>query len=62
MKQINGRLYESPKPNVPHDRVSQQTLAELNAYASRKPSVVNYVTPNARVFVPGSQFETVPEP
>src|SRR5688500_18758266 len=59
---IEGRLYVSPQANLPHDRLNGYILRKLEAYATRRPAVINYVSAKARVFVPDVPLETVPEP
>jgi Uma2 family endonuclease len=59
---IDGRLYVSPLPDVPHDWIEQSVYRILLAYADAHPHVINHVTNQARVFVPGAVRTTVPEP
>jgi Uma2 family endonuclease len=59
---IDGRLYVSPQPNLPENRVERWIDRKLSAYAERHPEVFNYVTSKARIFVPGRSGLTVPEP
>lgn len=59
---IEGRLYVSPQADLPHDRVNGYVYRKLEAYAARRPKVLNYVSAKARVFVPNLPMETVPEP
>ena len=61
---IRGRLYVSPKPSVPHDRMETRVLWQLHRYSEQHPEVVNYVTNGARVFVPDADPDdvTAPEP
>ena len=61
---IQGRLYVSPQPSVPHDRIEKRVLRQLDRYSERHPGIVNYVTNGARVFVPdaGPDEATAPEP
>ena len=50
---IDGRLYVSPLPEMPHDMVVDWVLTVLKDYAREHPEVINHVTGNARVPVPG---------
>jgi Uma2 family endonuclease len=59
---IFGRLYVSPAPNEEHDVVEKHILRQLFAYQDSHPDVVGYVTDRARVFVPGVEKTTAPEP
>jgi Uma2 family endonuclease len=61
---IDGKLYVSPKPNLPAGRLENWLLMKVYAYSAAHPEVVNYVTNNARVFVPEGVRTgvTAPEP
>lgn len=59
---IKGRLYVSPKANLPAGRVENWIYLRLQFYRMGHSEVVNYVSFNARVFVPGEEGETTPEP
>ena len=59
---IDGRLYVSPAPNLPHDRLVQWLFLRLVQYADAHPEVFNYVTQNGRVFVPERPEATEAEP
>jgi Uma2 family endonuclease len=59
---IDGRLYVSPLPNQPHDWVERFLQRKLLAYAAAHPDIINEVVGKARVFVPGAQRTTSPEP
>jgi Uma2 family endonuclease len=59
---IDGKLYVSPKPNLPQDWVERWLYRKLDAFAEACPQIINYVTTKARVFVPGRPDETCPEP
>jgi Uma2 family endonuclease len=59
---IGGRLYVSPEPNMPDDWVAVWVHKKLDRYAESHPRVLRYVTPRARVFVPGRRPVTAPEP
>jgi Uma2 family endonuclease len=50
---IDGRLYVSPLPDLPHDQITRWVLRILNAYADEHPEILNYVIGQARVPVPG---------
>lgn len=59
---IDGRLYVSPLPNLPEDRVEDWLFFKLKLYAQAHPEVINFVNNKARVFVPGRTRVTAPEP
>jgi Uma2 family endonuclease len=59
---IDGRLYVTPMPNLPEDSNSMWLLEKLLAYKARHPKAIKYVSPKARVFVPGRPEVTCPEP
>jgi Uma2 family endonuclease len=59
---IDGKLYVSPLPNVPHDTVLVWLTEQLLKYRLTRPNVLNYVSGHARVFVPGRPGVTNPEP
>ena len=59
---IFGRLYVSPAPNREHDVVEKHIYDQLARYRDDHPDVVGYVTDRARVFVPGVEMTTAPEP
>lgn len=59
---IDGKLYVSPQPNLPENVVEEWLSFKLNVYAKRHPDVINYVSNKARVFVPGREDVTNPEP
>lgn len=59
---IDGKLYVSPLPNLPEDRVANWLFLQMSLYSRAHLDVINYVTCKARVFVPGREDLTVPEP
>jgi Uma2 family endonuclease len=59
---IGGKVYVSPVPNLPHDRISEWVERLLYLYQLAHPDVMNYVSPRARIFVPGQEESTNPEP
>jgi Uma2 family endonuclease len=59
---IDGRLYVSPTPNLPHDDIVDWLRDVLKDYSRSRPDVINAVKGPARVFVPGARRTTVPEP
>jgi Uma2 family endonuclease len=59
---IDGKLYVTPAPNLPENRVEIWIMMKLWNYSQENPSVVNFVSPKARVFVPGRRGVTNPEP
>lgn len=59
---IDGKLYVSPLPNCPEDRVEKWLFGEFLFYSRTHCEVINHVTDKARVFVPDREDLTVPEP
>jgi Uma2 family endonuclease len=59
---IDGRLYVAPAANLPHDRVVRWIDRALCTYSDACPSVINYVSLGARVFVPNQPKVTCPQP
>lgn len=59
---IEGRLYVTPSPNQPHDWIEQFIFTSLLEYSRQHADVINRVTNNARVFVPGTTWTTAPQP
>jgi Uma2 family endonuclease len=59
---IDGRVYASPSPNLPHEDLVEWLSQMLRLYAARRPDVINRITPRSRVFVPGHDDTTCPEP
>ncbi len=59
---IDGKLYVSPLPELPHARVEELISSLLMRYSWENPDVINYVSPKTRVFVPEHRVTTCPEP
>jgi len=59
---IGGKLYVSPVTNLPHDCLVEWLDKLLDSYAQLQPAIVNYVSTHPRVFVPGEDVKTAPEP
>jgi Uma2 family endonuclease len=59
---IDGKLYVTPVPNLPEDRVERWLSLKFQLYSLQKPEIINYVTSKARLFVPGRRRVTAPEP
>lgn len=59
---IDGRLYVSPIPNLPHADLVKWLEKTLEAYSTACPQFVNKVTAPARVFVRSAVRSTRPEP
>jgi Uma2 family endonuclease len=59
---IDGRLYVSPRPNLPQGFIETWIFRALQRYSDAHPDIINHVHPNARVFVPGRPGVTNPEP
>jgi Uma2 family endonuclease len=59
---IDGRLYVTPEARWEHDWVGMHILEALLDYRKQRSDVINYVSAHARVFVPGAERTTAPEP
>ncbi len=59
---IAGRLYVSPLPNPPQNFIEEWLGYLLATYSRQHPAVANYCSHKARVFVPGREDITTPEP
>jgi Uma2 family endonuclease len=59
---IDGRLYVSPEANFPENWVEQWLFAKVFDFSREHPRIINYVTPKARIFVPGRAGITAPDP
>ena len=59
---IDGKLYVSPEANLPENFVQDWLRDKLKAYSRAHPKAINKVLGPARVFVPGREDLTVPEP
>ncbi len=59
---IEGKVYVSPTPNLPQNVNEEWVHDQLRDYSREHPEVINYVTAKARVFVPGHDDLTNPEP
>ena len=60
---IDGRLYVSPAPNMPHDLVQTWVQRELWRYADAHRNRVGYVSGRPRAFVTEAESRaTAPEP
>jgi Uma2 family endonuclease len=59
---IDGRLYVSPQPNWPENQLDDWLYGKVSAYKNRRPEIINRVSGKARVFVPGRDITTCPEP
>ncbi len=59
---IDGRLYVSPVPNPPENRLEVWLHGALVRYAHSHPDVLNYVTTKPRVYIPRKRKATIPEP
>ncbi len=58
---IDGKLYVTPIPNLPHDRILRWILDAVNGYSAKHPDIFNYVTTNGKVIVPDRPGLTEPE-
>ncbi len=59
---IDGRLYVSPLPNLPHELILIWIHEVLLAYSRAHPEVINLISTKARIFLPDSFQPTRPEP
>src|SRR5579884_2508615 len=59
---IDGKLYVTPLPNLPENRVEIWLLYKLFRCADDHPRIINYVTNKSRVFVHTRTKVTTPEP
>ncbi len=59
---IDGKLYVTPLPNLPENRVEIWLLYKLFRCADDHPRIINYVTNKSRVFVHTRPKVTTPEP
>jgi Uma2 family endonuclease len=59
---IEGKLYVSPEANLPETCVHDWLRDKLKDYSKAHPKVINKVLGPARVFVPGQEGVTAPEP
>jgi Uma2 family endonuclease len=59
---IEGRIYVSTMPDPPQDSIEMMLLMLLSGYRFNHPEVINHVTNKSRVFVPGVESVTCPEP
>jgi Uma2 family endonuclease len=59
---IEGELYVSPQPNLPHDIVLRHIDELLTIYKLHRRDTVKRISSHSRVFVPGRRKTTCPEP
>jgi Uma2 family endonuclease len=59
---IDGRIYVTPMPDLPHEELKDWLLRQLIKYSDANPTVIDRVAAPARVFVPGRRRTTSPEP
>src|SRR5437868_3255448 len=59
---IDGKIYVSPMPNTPHMRLDKWMFSKPDRYSSLRPRIVNMVYNKCRVYVPGRENATCPEP
>jgi Uma2 family endonuclease len=59
---IDGKIYVSPFPNLPHDRILRWLYRPLDRYAEEHPATINYVTSNGKVIVADRPKTKQPEP
>ena len=59
---IEGKLYVSPYPNYPHDRMREYVHRLLTVYQVKRAGIVARLSSGARIFVPGKAKTTCPEP
>jgi Uma2 family endonuclease len=59
---IDGKLYVSPVPDLPHDQLLKWVYRLLDDYSEEQDEVINYVSSHARVFLPDRPEATQPQP
>ena len=59
---IEGRLSVSPEANMPAGFLERWINRALDRYVEARPDVINFSWAKTRVFVPGAEEETCPEP
>src|SRR5438874_5857793 len=59
---IDGRIYVTPMPDLPHEDLKNWLLRKLLRYSDAHPEVINRVAAPARVFLTGRRRTTSPEP
>jgi Uma2 family endonuclease len=59
---IDGRLYVSPEPDLPHEQITDWVLNVLMEYAREHPKVINFVSARARVPAPRRAGPTQAQP
>lgn len=59
---IDGRVEVSPSPDLPNDSILFWLNRLFIRYSDNHAEVVNYLSNHSRVFVPGRQAATCPEP
>ena len=59
---IDGSLYVTPEADFDHDWMGMNVLRTLLRYSEDRSDVINWVSTHARVFVPGAERTTAPEP
>jgi Uma2 family endonuclease len=59
---IRGKLYVFTLPNLPENRLEHWLFGKLYVSAAANPRVINHVNLKSRVFVPGEDELTNPEP
>lgn len=59
---IDGKIYVTPIPNLPHDRILRWILNAVNDYSRQNPHILNYVTTNGKVIAEDRPEWTEPEP
>jgi Uma2 family endonuclease len=59
---IDGRIYVTPMPDLPHEDLKDWLLRRLIKYSDAHPTAINRVAAPARVFLPRRRRTTSPEP
>ena len=59
---IDGEIYVSPLPDMPHEMLEMWLFRKLDRYAATHADAINRVSFKARLFVPDRDDLTVPEP
>ena len=59
---VDGRLYVSPVPELPHEFLVQWNLRQLNQYSENHPEIINFVCTGGRVHIPNQPKRTSVQP
>lgn len=59
---IDGKLYVTPRQNLPENLLESWLYHLLDRYSEQHPEIVNFVATKSRIYVPGQARSTIPEP